>query len=47
MLPLIPSLIDCLIGNITFPELAELLSFIGLLVAKYKVSYKSTISPLD
>lgn len=37
VLPLIPTLIDCLIGQITFPELAELLSFVGLLVAKYKV----------
>lgn len=37
VLPLIPALIDCLIGQVTFPELADLLSFLGLLVAKYKV----------
>lgn len=37
ILPLIPALIDCLIGQITFPELAELLGFLGLLIAKYKV----------
>lgn len=37
VLPLIPTFIDCLVGEITFPELADLLSFLGLLVAKYKV----------
>lgn len=37
VLPLIPTFIDCLVGQITFPELADLLSFLGLLVAKYKV----------
>lgn len=37
MLPLIPALIDCLIEQVTFPELADLLGFLGLLCAKYKV----------
>ncbi|KAM0787298.1 hypothetical protein ACM66B_007074 [Microbotryomycetes sp. NB124-2] len=46
VLPLIPTLIDCLIGQITFPELAELLSFNGLLVAKYKTSYADILDAL-
>ncbi|KAK4048624.1 pre-tRNA nuclear export protein [Microbotryomycetes sp. JL201] len=46
VLPLIPSLIDCLINQITFPELAELLSFNGLLVAKYKSSYADILDAL-
>ncbi|KAK4053974.1 pre-tRNA nuclear export protein [Microbotryomycetes sp. JL221] len=46
VLPLIPSLIDCLIGQITFPELAELLSFNGLLVAKYKTSFVEILDAL-
>lgn len=37
VLPLIPALIDCLIEQVTFPELADLLGFLGLLCAKYKV----------
>ena len=46
MLDLIPTLIDCLIGQITFPELAELLSFLGLLVAKYKANFTSILDTL-
>ncbi|GAA5960825.1 hypothetical protein JCM21900_002296 [Sporobolomyces salmonicolor] len=46
VLPLIPTLIDCLIGQITFPELAELLSFLGLLVAKYKTNFLEILDTL-
>ncbi|GAA5937886.1 Ran GTPase-binding protein LOS1 [Sporobolomyces koalae] len=46
VLDLIPTLIDCLIGQITFPELAELLSFLGLLVAKYKSHFTTILDTL-
>ncbi|GAA5992257.1 hypothetical protein JCM5350_006326 [Sporobolomyces pararoseus] len=46
VLDLIPTLIDCLIGQITFPELAELLSFLGLLVAKYKTNFTTVLDTL-
>ncbi|KAI5478878.1 Exportin-T [Pseudohyphozyma bogoriensis] len=46
ILPLIPMLIDCLLGEITFPELSELLSFLGLLVAKYKHNFLSILDTL-
>ncbi|GAA5912917.1 Ran GTPase-binding protein LOS1 [Sporobolomyces salmoneus] len=46
VLDLIPTLIDCLIGQITFPELAELLSFLGLLVAKYKTNFTTILDTL-
>ncbi|GAA5993378.1 hypothetical protein JCM11641_008430, partial [Rhodosporidiobolus odoratus] len=46
VLPLIPTFIDCLVGEITFPELAELLSFLGLLVAKYKTAFLDTLDTL-
>ncbi|GAA5820935.1 hypothetical protein JCM10212_000554 [Sporobolomyces blumeae] len=46
VLDLIPTLIDCLIGQITFPELAELLSFLGLLVAKYKNNFTTILDTL-
>ncbi|BGP20360.1 hypothetical protein JCM10213_002332 [Rhodosporidiobolus nylandii] len=46
VLPLIPTFIDCLVGEITFPELAELLSFLGLLVAKYKIAFLDILNTL-
>ncbi|GAA6017846.1 hypothetical protein JCM10207_003473 [Rhodosporidiobolus poonsookiae] len=46
VLPLIPTFIDCLVGEITFPELAELLSFLGLLVAKYKTNFLDILDTL-
>ncbi|GAA5895540.1 hypothetical protein JCM8208_005261 [Rhodotorula glutinis] len=46
VLPLIPTFIDCLVGEITFPELADLLSFLGLLVAKYKTNFLSILDTL-
>ncbi|SGY86016.1 BQ5605_C009g05795 [Microbotryum silenes-dioicae] len=46
VLHLIPTLIDVLLGEITFPELAELLSFVGLLVAKYKTSILEVLDTL-
>ncbi|GAA6052810.1 hypothetical protein JCM3770_006263 [Rhodotorula araucariae] len=46
VLPLIPTFIDCLVGEITFPELADLLSFLGLLVAKYKTAFLSILDTL-
>ncbi|SCV74530.1 BQ2448_7559 [Microbotryum intermedium] len=46
VLHLIPTLIDVLLGEITFPELAELLSFVGLLVAKYKNSIVEVLDTL-
>ncbi|GAA6024202.1 hypothetical protein JCM11491_001283 [Sporobolomyces phaffii] len=46
VIDLIPTLIDCLIGQITFPELAELLSFLGLLVAKYKTNFTTVLDTL-
>ncbi|GAA5834356.1 hypothetical protein JCM11251_007967 [Rhodosporidiobolus azoricus] len=46
VLPLIPTFIDCLVGEITFPELADLLSFLGLLVAKYKIAFLDMLDTL-
>ncbi|GAA5859251.1 hypothetical protein JCM8547_008938 [Rhodosporidiobolus lusitaniae] len=46
VLPLIPTFIDCLVGEITFPELAELLSFLGLLVAKYRTAFLDILDTL-
>ncbi|GJN94034.1 hypothetical protein Rhopal_007097-T1 [Rhodotorula paludigena] len=46
VLPLIPTFIDCLVGEITFPELADLLSFLGLLVAKYKTNFLDILDTL-
>ncbi|KAG0654816.1 pre-tRNA nuclear export protein [Rhodotorula mucilaginosa] len=46
VLPLIPTFIDCLVGQITFPELADLLSFLGLLVAKYKTNFLEILDTL-
>ncbi|BGP35706.1 pre-tRNA nuclear export protein [Rhodotorula toruloides] len=46
VLPLIPTFIDCLVGEITFPELAELLSFLGLLVAKYRTNFLDILDTL-
>ena len=46
VLPLIPALIDCLLGQATFAELAELLSFLGLLVAKYKNEFVEILDTL-
>ncbi|KAM0750236.1 Exportin-T [Meredithblackwellia eburnea MCA 4105] len=46
VLPLIPTLIDCLLGEATFPEISELLSFLGLLVAKYKFAFLPILDTL-
>jgi exportin-T len=42
VLPLIPNLIQGLLGEITAPELVDFLSFLGLLVSKFKVREEST-----
>lgn len=39
-------MIDCLIGDVTFAELADLLNFLGLLATKYKVSVVLRLSPV-
>lgn len=41
VLPFIPTLIQGLLGEITSVELVDFLSFLGLIVAKYKVSTDS------
>ncbi|KAK4699304.1 exportin-T, partial [Phenoliferia sp. Uapishka_3] len=46
VLPLIPTLIDCLLSQATFTEVSELLSFLGLLCAKYKVAFSPILDTL-
>lgn len=46
VLPFIPNLIQGLLSHLTSPELVDFLSFLGLIVAKYKTSVAAMIDEL-